>query len=146
MGHSIGGVTALLSASKFYKKIKAIVSTSAFVDAKRLIELNQGKDQVIVDKDYFNLWDLKVTVKHFEDKLYKNNKKMFSQVKCPALIIHSDQDETVYVNDAQTIYDLLSQPKDLKIIKSADHNFTNQTHLDEVINLIINWFKKYLIK
>ena len=145
MGHSIGGVTALLVASKFYKQLNSVVSVSAFVDVKLLIELNQEKGEINIGRDYFKLWDLKVTKKHFEDKLYKNNKKIISDIHLPILIIHGDKDKTVKVKDARTIYSLLEQPRGLKVIKGGNHNFTNSYHLDQLVDLTIKWFKKYLV-
>jgi len=50
----------------------------------------------------------------------------------------------VQVKDAYTIYKLLTCPKDLKIIKGADHNFKQDKHEDQVVKTTVQWFKKYL--
>lgn len=44
----------------------------------------------------------------------------------PLLIIHGDRDQTVPVGNAQAIYDAACEPKRIKIIHNADHQFTGQ--------------------
>ncbi|MDD4168961.1 MAG: alpha/beta hydrolase [Desulfotomaculaceae bacterium] len=44
----------------------------------------------------------------------------------PLLIIHGDSDQTVPVKNAQAIYDAAVEPKKIKIIRGADHQFTGQ--------------------
>ena len=42
------------------------------------------------------------------------------------------------------LYNAANRPKKIKIIKNADHVFNDTEHEKEVIELSLDWFKKYL--
>jgi len=63
----------------------------------------------------------------------------------PILILQGSSDEIVPLEHAQKLYAAASEPKRLEIIEGADHVFSKSHHLDKVINLSLEWFKKYLI-
>ncbi|OPX83757.1 MAG: Alpha/beta hydrolase family protein [Pelotomaculum sp. PtaB.Bin104] len=44
----------------------------------------------------------------------------------PLLVIHGEQDQTVPVGNAQAIFDAAGEPKEIKIIRGADHQFTGR--------------------
>ncbi len=64
---------------------------------------------------------------------------------CPMLIIHGQLDEQIPCDQAEVLYEAVGSPvKELKIIRRANHGFTDQDKSDEVLGLSLNWFKKYL--
>lgn len=63
----------------------------------------------------------------------------------PILILHGSSDEVVPPTHAQKLYEAAREPKRLEIIEGADHVFSHREHLKKVINLSLEWFKKYLI-
>lgn len=65
-------------------------------------------------------------------------------VKCPILIIQGDEDDTVDWHGSKELYNTANQPKEIKIIKNADHVFNNPEHEKEVIKLSLEWFNKWL--
>lgn len=67
------------------------------------------------------------------------------QISCPLMLIHGHQDKEVNFQEAIEIYKRARQPKALKIIKGADHTFTNPQHRDKVIDMTLKWFDKYLL-
>lgn len=144
IGHSMGGFASLVTASKFFNDIKAVVTISCFFDIDGLLRKNQYKKNIIIGKKYFTMWGLKVSAKHFQDKIYHDRKKNIQNIHCPALIVHGANDETVEVKDCHKIYNLLKQPKQLIIIKNGDHNFTKEKPFNQAVDLSVEWMKKYL--
>ena len=45
-----------------------------------------------------------------------------SRVQCPLLIVHSDQDETIPLEQAQRLYDAAGEPKSFHLWEGAGHN------------------------
>jgi uncharacterized protein len=62
-----------------------------------------------------------------------------------ALVIHGDLDATVPCVEGKTIYQHMQQPKQLEIIQDGDHVFSDPSHREKVINLALDWFKRYLL-
>ncbi len=146
VGHSMGAFSSLIAAQKFNKYIKAVISISSFYNPKNL-QQTYYRDKLIVDsnKDYWSIGTIKITKKHFQDRAYLQKNYQIKNIHCPALIIHGNKDKRVQPKDAQIIYNLLEQPKDLKIIKGADHYFYNQKHVKQVVSATLKWFKEYLV-
>ncbi|HUV80226.1 MAG TPA: alpha/beta fold hydrolase [Candidatus Bathyarchaeia archaeon] len=63
----------------------------------------------------------------------------------PLLILHGSSDDVVPPAHAQKLYEAAPEPKRLEIIEGADHVFSHSDQLKKVINLSLEWFKKYLI-
>lgn len=55
----------------------------------------------------------------------------------PLLLIHGSADEVVPVEDAQLLFDSAGEPKELALVKDADHRFTD--HRQQVWNLFFEW-------
>lgn len=55
------------------------------------------------------------------------------------LVIHGDHDQVVPVADAYALYAALPEPKALAITPACDHRFSDQTHLDALLDRTIDW-------
>ena len=74
------------------------------------------------------------------------------QLETPALIIHGQEDESVPVEEAQTIYDHIASPsKELIIIEGGAHTFgarhpleSMPKDLETVFDLTESWFDRFL--
>jgi dipeptidyl aminopeptidase/acylaminoacyl peptidase len=62
----------------------------------------------------------------------------------PILILHGSADGVVPPEHAQKLYEAAPEPKRLEIVKGADHVFSQREHLNKVIDLSMEWFKRYL--
>lgn len=62
--------------------------------------------------------------------------------KCPLLVIHGSEDETVDVAQAQRSFALAGRPKKLVIVNGADHSFTN--HSNKAAEEVIGWLRSRL--
>ena len=145
VGHSMGAFTALMCANKLHKHIRSVVSIASPYDINAVIKSYQRDKKIDeIGRDYWIISGFKVTKKHYLDRLYLKRKYLISDIHCPVLVIHGNKDKRVNVKDGHLIYQLLNQPKELQIIKSADHSFHNPVHLLKAANLTAAWFKKYL--
>ena len=67
------------------------------------------------------------------------------QVTAPTLLIVGSLDAPV-ISMNKMAYDTLEAPKEMKIIEAATHLFEEPGKLQEVADLAIDWYKKYLTK
>jgi dienelactone hydrolase/8-oxo-dGTP pyrophosphatase MutT (NUDIX family) len=145
VGHSLGAFTTLICANKLSKYFRSIVSIASFYDTYAIIKSYQRDKKIeAIGRDYWIISGFKVTNKHYLDRHYLKKKYLLSDIHCPALIIHGSGDKRARPKDAYLINKLLNQPKALKIIKGADHNFYNRKHIRIVVNSTVKWLKKYL--
>lgn len=59
----------------------------------------------------------------------------------PLLVVHGEADNVVPLINAKNIYCAAGQPKSLKIIPGADHQYTG--HCPEVWEAFFNWLEEY---
>lgn len=145
VGHSMGGFTALASAHQYSRYIRSVVSISSFYNTKALQDSYKRDNKVDeIGKDYWIIGGFKFNSKHFQDRVYSVKENSIKDIHCPVLIIHGGKDQRAQLKDAYVINNLLDKPKGLKIIKGANHYFLNKRHAQKVLNLTVNWFKKYL--
>ena len=62
----------------------------------------------------------------------------------PLLVLHGALDELVPAEHARILYEAAPEPKRLEIIEDADHVFSRPEHVARVIELSMDWLKKYL--
>jgi fermentation-respiration switch protein FrsA (DUF1100 family) len=58
------------------------------------------------------------------------------------LIVIGEKDSIVGQDEAQAVFSAANEPKELLVIKSANHNFEGKEN--ELINKTIDWIKKTL--
>jgi uncharacterized protein len=64
---------------------------------------------------------------------------------CCAQGIHGEKDEVVPFQEGKAIYKNIKRPKKFELIKNGDHIFSNSAHRDKVINLGLNWFRRFFL-
>lgn len=127
MGSSLGGTVGVLTAAKD-RRVRAL---AIWATPCHLSELFQG--------EAFNgLTRLR------EDVNKHNVAKAIKEIHCPVLIVHGSLDEQVPLSHAKTLYKNANKPKSIKIIEGADHRFAGIIHRRKVVELTVNWFRKYL--
>ncbi|CAG8611168.1 5313_t:CDS:10 [Ambispora gerdemannii] len=151
IGHSKGAMIALLYAATRNHNVPHVINISAryYMEAARQ---RHGSDamqdletrgyfywetmslgQVIkwkITKDDFSEW--LTTPMHLGIYLVKNIPESTS-----VLTIHGTNDETIYVTDAASFANSISNHT-LKLIIGANHQYTN--HKDELVNLILEYY------
>jgi hypothetical protein len=68
------------------------------------------------------------------------NRSDLAHLKCPILIIHGENDEKVSLENSENYLINLKNAK-LEIINGADHSYTQDIWLDEVINKTVEFLK-----
>lgn len=146
-GHSLGGAVCAIAASTD-KRIKAIAPVSAPSDFRELFDTLEnmlGRNFAAYWKKnkYIYLYDRKMKYGFYENAIKYDTKKIMEKITCPMLLIHGDADSIVPVSQSINAFRLANKPKQLEIIRGADHNFENSNY-EKVTDLTAKWFKKWL--
>ena len=147
IGHSLGGVAAIIAGSQL-EEIKAIATigtpsnpqhtTKHFshgiedIESKGEINVNIGGRPFVINKEFvenFNKIDLLDSV---------------SKLKKPLLILHAPFDRIVGVENAQNLFVNAKHPKSFVSLDAADHLLTDQKDSVYAGEVISSWSKRYL--
>lgn len=151
LGLSLGGLISLKVYSR-EKNIKTMVLWAPVTSKKdnyskkkfTPAELNELKEKGYITKIMEAGVRKKIIIDKqiVKDRESINQKELLSNIDCPTLMIHGDKDESVPLEDSKNAIRYLSSGSKLEVIKGATHDFTEQ--LDTIIDLTLNWFKRYL--
>lgn len=130
-GSSFGGTVVLAHASRF--QAPALVTYAAPLDSASIrhagIRDDQGQpppQSLLSDSLAFDI----------APKL-----KSVSRV----LVVHSQDDETVPVEHANTIFSMVNEPKKLKIFEGGDHRMSDSHHQQQFKNLFMEWLTRHTL-
>ncbi|MEN6328430.1 MAG: alpha/beta fold hydrolase [Syntrophomonas sp.] len=106
MGRSLGSMSALEIAYHEQQHLKGLIIESGFACVSRLVKQ----------------WGLPANYQELE-KVEEQCLQMIRAIKLPALVIHGEEDNLVYLREGKLLYEQLgSIDKELLIIDGADHN------------------------
>ncbi|MEM1338975.1 MAG: bifunctional alpha/beta hydrolase/OsmC family protein [Bacteroidota bacterium] len=147
IGHSLGGAAVLFAAAEIpeVNAIATIGAPSNPVHVKHLLKSGleeiQAKGKAVV-----NLSGRDFTIKkQFVDDLEtKSLPETAKKLRKPLLIMHSPQDATVAIKNAEEIYVAAHHPKSFVSLDGADHLLFNKNDSRYVGDVISGWAKRYL--
>lgn len=144
IGQSFGGATSICIAAKD-KRAKVLVTRSA---ALNLDEWQGGERLAEAKKKGYAIgaapWK-KYSLELFESARKHKIIEQARKIKIPWLIIHGGRDTVVPVRQAKELYAAAKCPKELAIIKGADHTFSVSKNVNaEAFSMTVNWLKRWL--
>ncbi|MCO4821977.1 MAG: OsmC family protein [Flavobacteriaceae bacterium] len=147
VGHSLGGTAVIFAASKLVS-VKAVATIGAPSNPEHVKHLfgssiedikTNGKAVVNLGGRPFNI------KKQFIDDLEgKSMQDVVHNLNKALLVMHSPQDTTVGIINAEEIYKASKHPKSFVSIDGADHLLMNKKDSLYVGNVISGWAKRYV--
>jgi len=140
-GYSIGGAVAIPTSGKC-KEIKSIVSDSAFANFPEMVThyyKNYGPAKYI-----FSFLS-RIMGKYLLRMDYTLNSPEYAigNMKCPILLIHSEEDEFIPVDHAKRLFEKAPFPKELWLVKGS-HTGLDRAYTGQYQEKVKNFFKKSL--
>lgn len=148
MGHSLGGAAAL-KASTELPGLRAVATIGApfdpahsvlhyadkigEVDAHGSVPVMLGGRELIISRGFL------------EDLAETNPELYLPRIRKPLMLLHSPIDQTVGIDNAQTIFSVTRYPKSLVALDRADHLVTRQGAAARAADVIGDWVQQYLI-
>ncbi|MGI9552535.1 MAG: bifunctional alpha/beta hydrolase/OsmC family protein [Aurantibacter sp.] len=147
IGHSLGGAAVLFAAADIesVKAIATIGAPSNPVHVKHLFKSNLEEIETS-GKAKVNLSGRDFTIKKqfLDDLESKSLPETAKQLRKALLIMHSPQDDTVGIKNAEEIYVAAHHPKSFVSLDGADHLLMNKRDSVYAGEVIAGWAKRYV--
>lgn len=149
-GHSLGGMVAILYAEKYPDKVKALAPIATAVSGKLLLRV-YGKKVLAKwrQRGYFERPSvsrpgvvMKINWGFVKDIMDKNILPKADNLTMPTLLIVGSDDKSTPLEHQQVLADRLPEPKEIYIIKGADHNFRSESYLKQIKEIFDRWIAK----
>lgn len=144
LGSSMGGTVALLFSAEHAPA--ALVTLAAPLHPERITETLLSPQEVQQWRlaGYVTYHGRRLNSSLLDDLEKIEVPQAARKIRCPVLIIHGDEDETVPVEDAYDLYGLVPNPKRLCILRGGDHRFSNPSLLKKALEESIDWILQHL--
>jgi putative redox protein len=147
IGHSLGGAAAIFAASKI-ESVKAVATIGAPSNPKHVKHLIQSSVEEIKTngKANVNIGGRPFTIKKqfLDDIETKSLPEVAKNLRKALLVMHSPQDITVGIENAEEIYVAARHPKSFVTLDGADHLLMKKEDSSYVGSVISNWAKRYV--
>lgn len=147
IGHSLGGAAVLMAAGQI-PSIKAVATVGAPADPPHVKHLFQNSLEEIqaTGEAVVSLGGRPFRIKkQFIDDLEETDlASRLKTLKKPLLILHSPQDETVDIRNAEKIYINAMHPKSYISLDGADHLLSRKEDSSYVGSMIASWATRYI--
>ena len=147
IGHSLGGAASIFAASQI-DSIKAVATVGAPSNPKHVQNLLRSSIEDIKNngKAVVNLSGRDFTIKkQFLDDLESQSlPEIAKHLKKALLVMHSPQDTTVNIKNAEDIYKSARHPKSFISLDGADHLLSNKQDSIYAGDIIASWAKRYV--
>jgi putative redox protein len=147
IGHSLGGAAVVFAAGEI-SSVQAVVTVGAPsnpVHVKHL--LKSGLEEIKREGEaVINLGgrDFKIKKQFVDDLETKSLPETAKNLRKPLLVMHSPQDDTVGIKNAEEIYIAAHHPKSFVSLDGADHLLSRKEDSMYVGDVIATWAKRYL--
>lgn len=147
VGHSLGGAASLKAATEL-RDLKAVATIGTPFDPAHAVLHFADRIKDVDDHGTVTVVlggrDIEISRPFLEDLADTNPELYLPKLRKPLLLVHSPIDETVGVDNAQTIFKVTRYPKSLISLDRADHLATRQGVAQRAGRLIGNWVESYL--
>jgi len=151
-GHSLGDLIVAWYAAG-HPEIKAIATLSGVYSFLEMWKRVYGEEitKELQEKGFSYVYsntlkkDLRIKEDFYKDAQKYEMDKVIDSLVCPILVVAGTADEAVSIDHAQHYYDrAFSKTKELEIIKGADHIYSKEGNLEQLVDSVSSWFSKTL--
>ncbi len=147
IGHSLGGAAVLIAAGRI-PSIEAVATLGAPADPPHVKHLFQNSLEEIESTGEavvsLSGRPFKIKKQFIDDLEGTDLASRLKALKKPLLILHSPQDETVDISNAEKIYINAMHPKSYISLDGADHLLSNKEDSLYVGSMIASWAARYV--
>ncbi|MEO1012931.1 MAG: bifunctional alpha/beta hydrolase/OsmC family protein [Bacteroidota bacterium] len=147
IGHSLGGAAVIFAGAQA-TSVKAVATIGAPSNPKHVKHLLKGNLEEIKTqgKATVNLSGRDFTIKKqfLEDLETKSLPDTAKKMRKALLLMHSPQDDTVEIKNAEEIYMAAHHPKSFVSLDGADHLLSSKRDSQYVGQVIAGWALRYL--
>lgn len=147
IGHSLGGAAVIFAANQL-PRVKAVVTIGAPSNPKHVSRLLQSGMEEIIAQGEARIMiggrEFKIKRQFLQDIQEKNMQNSVRKMSKALLVMHSPQDTTVGIENAEQIYKAGWHPKSFISLDGSDHLLSNKEDSIYVGQMIATWSGKYI--
>jgi|GEM_PF-710717 esterase/lipase len=147
-GHSLGGFDSIVFSSKDSRP-KAIVTFGAIANLDNdVLFKDHVEDWNARGKRTFKLekWgEVEIPFAFYEDFGKYDAAELIKDLTIPIRIIHGSQDKIVTMINAEQLFNNATAMKDVRIITSAGHMFSEEFERIQAAKMAADWFEEFLL-
>ena len=147
IGHSLGGAAAIFATAQI-PSVKAVAVINSPSNPAHIMHLVKSSAQEIIQngKAVVNLAGRDFTIKKqfLDDLENKPLTEIVNEFGKALLILHSPQDTTVWIKNAEEIFKAARHPKSFVSLDGADHMLSKKEDSEYVGNVIAGWASRYV--
>ena len=147
VGHSLGGAAVIFAAARI-NSVKAVATIGAPSNPEHVQNLLKSELSEIKEKGIaeVNVGGRNFTIKKqfLEDLQSKSLPDIAKKMRKALLILHSPQDTTVSIKNAEEIYIAAHHPKSFVSLDGADHLLSKKEDSIYAGNVIAGWASRYM--
>lgn len=147
IGHSLGGAAVLAAASRV-RSVRAVATIAAPYEPQHVTHLfDDALEQIRSEGSAeVKLGPRTMTVGRdlVDDLASVDQSAAIAELSVPLLVVHSPDDETVDIHNAQAIYREADMPKSFIALDGADHLLLRRGHAARAAAMVAVWAEKYL--
>lgn len=147
IGHSLGGAAVIFAANRM-DYIKAVVTIGSPSNPKHVSHLlKNGMEQLQQSGEAMvsiGGREFKIKKQFLDDIQEKNMTETVKTMRKPLLVMHSPQDTTVGIENAEQIYKAGWHPKSFISLDGADHLLSNKEDSSYAGQIIATWSNRYI--
>lgn len=145
VGHSLGG-TAILAAAKSIPSAKAVATIASPASPVHVLHQLEPELETLKEKGQavVSLAGRPFTFKQdFVDDVHKHRIDL-GHLRKALMVMHSPVDDTVSINQAETIYKAAKHPKSFITLDDADHLLSDQKDSMYAGHVLASWANRYI--
>jgi putative redox protein len=147
IGHSLGGAAAIFAAQNI-KEVKALATIGTPSTLKHVTHLLQDEIETIKSSGMASVTiggrPFKIKKQFLDDLETRNLGTILAKLRKPILIMHSPEDSTVEIKNAEELYLAAKHPKSFISLSGADHLLSKKEDSNYAGELIGSWAKRYI--
>ena len=153
VGHSLGGISTALFAENYPAKVKALAPISTVVSGVLSVEAHKR-----FSSEEFKIWEetgwlearsqskpgvvKRLKWSHIADRLKYDLLPNVNKLTMPVLLVVGENDTRTPLDHQKILFNVLSGPKELHVIKGSPYTFRDPAHLQELKNILSQWIEK----
>lgn len=147
-GHSLGGFCVAHYTVNHPEKVKTIAPISTFISGEFFLKALKSKEDIEEwERRGYREWkssSMPGLIKRLNwsfvpDSLKYDLLREVEKIKIPVLLIVGEKDEDAPLEYQKIFYNALTTKKELHIIKDAPHTFQEESHFQEIKEILLRW-------
>lgn len=147
VGHSLGGVAALMAAPKL-ESVRTVITLGAPAETTHMRYLLRDSLEQIMREGQatVEIGGQRHTIsRQFIEDLDRHELAIsLRQLQRPLLILHGSADELIAPEHATRLYEAAAEPRQLDIIEGGDHLLSKQLHAQMAADMMVKWVARHL--